>query len=104
MKKNLFVLLIIIILQSCSKSPNIVSVDEKIKKVETNLTTPVYIQGDSSWSIEERMQYYGVPGVSIAVINNGKIEWTKTYGVTDKESRSPVTKETLSKRDRLVNL
>ncbi|QLG46981.1 serine hydrolase [Costertonia aggregata] len=67
----------------------------KIKKTETNLTTPVYIKGDKTWSIEERMKHYGVPGVSIAVINNGEIEWTKTYGVTDKESKTPVTKETL---------
>ncbi len=95
MKNNLFILLLIILLQSCSKAPTIDSTIVKIKKVETNLTTPVYIQGDSTWSIEGRMEYYGVPGVSIAVINNGKIEWTKTYGVMDKESRSPVTKETL---------
>ncbi len=95
MKNNLFVLLLIIILQSCSEAPTIDSAIEKIKKVETNLTTPVYIEGDSTWTIEGRMEHYGVPGVSIAVINNGKIEWTKTYGVMDKESRSPVTRETL---------
>jgi len=41
------------------------------------------------------MKHYGVPGVSIAVINNGKIEWTKAYGVLDKESKSPVTEKTL---------
>jgi len=29
------------------------------------------------------------------VIKDGKIEWTKTYGVMDKENKSPVTKETL---------
>ena len=95
MKNNLLVFIIIILLQSCSEVPTTDSTINRIKKVETNLTTPVYIQGDSTWSIEERMKHYGVPGVSIAVINNGKIEWTKAYGVMDKESKSPVTRETL---------
>ena len=66
-----------------------------IKKVETGLTTQVHIEGDSTWSIEDRMEHYGIPGVSIAVINNGKIEWAKGYGVMDKESKSPVTEQTL---------
>lgn len=95
MKINLFVLLALILFQSCQEAPTSdVSID-KIKKVETSLTTPIYIDGDSTWTIEERMEYYDVPGVSIAVINNGKIEWTKTYGIMDKESKSPVTKNTL---------
>ena len=95
MKNNLIILLIIVLLQSCSNVPTPSSLADKINKVETSLLNPVYIQGDSTWSIEERMEYYGVPGVSIAVINDGKIEWTKAYGVMDKENKSPVTKETL---------
>jgi CubicO group peptidase (beta-lactamase class C family) len=41
------------------------------------------------------MEHYGIPGVSIAVIHNGKIAWTKGYGVVDKESKAPVTEHTL---------
>ena len=66
-----------------------------IEKVENGLTTRVYIEGDSTWSIEERMEHYGIPGVSIAVINNGKIQWAKGYGVMDKVSKAPVTKQTI---------
>ena len=33
--------------------------------------------------LTDRMIYYDVPGVSIAVINNGKIEWPKGYGVLE---------------------
>lgn len=95
MKNNLFVLLTIILLQSCSEAPTADSAIDRIKKVETGLITPIYIEGDSTWSIEERMSHYGVPGVSIAVINNGKIEWAKAYGVMDKESKSPVIEKTL---------
>jgi CubicO group peptidase (beta-lactamase class C family) len=95
MKNNLFILVLIILFQSCSETPSTVSTIDMIKKVETGLTTPIFIEGDSTWTIEERMEHYGIPGVSIAVINNGKIEWTKVYGVMDKESKSPVTAKTL---------
>ena len=95
MKINLIVILALILLHSCKELPiTEVSID-KVKKVESGLTTPIYIEGDSTWTIEERMEHYKVPGVSIAVINNGKIEWAKSYGIMDRESKSPVTKNTL---------
>ncbi len=95
MKNYLFTLLVIILIQSCAETPTKDVTADMIKKVEIGLTTPVYIEGDSTWTIEERMAHYGVPGVSIAVIKNGKIEWTKAYGVMDKESKLPVTEKTL---------
>jgi len=33
--------------------------------------------------LTERMEYYKVPGVSIAIINDFKIEWAKGYGVLE---------------------
>tara|TARA_R110001632_G_scaffold64960_16_gene154275 strand:- start:146 stop:1669 length:1524 start_codon:yes stop_codon:yes gene_type:complete len=95
MKNILFTILVIIVLQSCSDSPTTDSTNDMIKKVEVSLIDRIYIEGDSTWTIKERMEHYGVPGVSIAVINNGKIEWTKSYGIVDKESKSPVTEKTL---------
>lgn len=41
------------------------------------------------------MKHYHVPGVSIAVIHNHKIAWSKSYGVKDEETKEPVTRETL---------
>lgn len=95
MKNIISVLLIIILFQSCTEESKTDTTVDLIKKVETGLTTRVYIEGDSTWSIEERMKHYGIPGVSIAVINNGKIEWTKGYGIMDKQSKVPVTDKTL---------
>ncbi|WP_299436516.1 serine hydrolase domain-containing protein [uncultured Aquimarina sp.] len=95
MKNIISALLIIIFFQSCAEESNTDTTVDLIKKVETSLTTRVYIEGDSTWSIEERMTHYGIPGVSIAVIHNGKIAWTKGYGVVDKESQTPVTTQTL---------
>ncbi|MFC4874366.1 serine hydrolase [Negadavirga shengliensis] len=68
---------------------------DTVRQVETNLIGPVYIEGDPTWTIEARMAHYGVPGVSIAVIADNKIEWSKSYGVMDKESKKRVTNRTL---------
>jgi len=95
MKYNLLIVLILIFLQSCSGIPRTDHLSNKIKKVENRLIRPVYILGDSTWSIKKRMEHYGVPGVSIAVINNNKIEFTKSYGIMDKESKSFITNSTL---------
>ena len=41
------------------------------------------------------MNHYRIPGLSIAVINNGKIEWAKGYGVKENGTDDPVTVTTL---------
>jgi CubicO group peptidase (beta-lactamase class C family) len=75
-------------LQALADSP-------KVKEVESGLRGAVRIDGDPAWNIEDRMQYYGVPGVSIAVIKDYKIHWVKHYGVTDKETGNKVNQHTL---------
>lgn len=66
-----------------------------IKKVETGLIPPIRFDGDPVWTIEARMKHYGVPGLSIAVIKDAKIVWLKSYGIMDRESKQPVTSQTL---------
>jgi CubicO group peptidase (beta-lactamase class C family) len=46
-------------------------------------------------SLAERMEYYKVPGVSIAVINDYQVEWAKGYGVLEAGGSERVTPETL---------
>jgi len=45
-------------------------------------------------SIELLMQKLGVPGMSMVVIRDWKIHWSKSYGVRDAASRAPVTPDT----------
>ena len=66
----------------------------RIERVEKGLLPAVLIKGDPGWTIQERMKYYKVPGVSIAVIHDFKIEWAKAYGVKDVETNEPVSIET----------
>lgn len=47
------------------------------------------------WNIADRMKHYKVPGVSIAVIKDFKIDWAKGYGLADTAKNAPVTTETM---------
>jgi CubicO group peptidase (beta-lactamase class C family) len=70
----------------------------KQNMVEQGLRPKDLIADDtkSRMNILERMQYYKVPGVSIAVVNGGKIEWTHGYGhITTDPKSSPIDKHTL---------
>jgi CubicO group peptidase (beta-lactamase class C family) len=71
--------------------------NERISKVENGLLLPVQIKGQPAerMQLAARMEYYKVPGVSIAVINDYKIEWAKGYGVLEAGEARPVTIETL---------
>jgi CubicO group peptidase (beta-lactamase class C family) len=72
------------------------SVEERIRRVEAGLVTAVVIKGTSTaMPLAERMKFYKVPGVSVAVVNNGKIEWARGFGVKDVSTNEPVTTETL---------
>jgi CubicO group peptidase (beta-lactamase class C family) len=55
--------------------------------------TPVVPLDDAD--VEALMKKHNVPGVSIAVIKDFKIEWAKGYGVADAETGTPVTTDTM---------
>lgn len=48
-----------------------------------------------SLDIEKLMKLYNVPGLSVTVIEDYKIAWTKAYGVTEPGGTAPVTAKTL---------
>lgn len=61
------------------------TVDPNIAKVENGLLVRSQVAGEpvQTWTLAERMAFYNVPGVSIAVIADGKIAWAKGYGVLE---------------------
>ncbi|CAD0219891.1 serine hydrolase domain-containing protein [Chryseobacterium sp. JV274] len=73
-------------LLSCSGTKNVVEV-EKVKR--DSLYTEIQRIG------LEAARNSNVPGVAIAVIQNGKIVWTQCIGFADKENQKPVTTETI---------
>lgn len=71
--------------------------EERIRRVETGLLPDNVIAGQpvARMNLVDEMREYGTPGVSIAVINNYRIEWSRGYGVLALGSTQPVTSETL---------
>lgn len=70
-------------------------VQNRINQVENNLIPYVPVKGFNGWNIIDRMKYYKVPGLSIAVIKDYKVEWSKGYGLADTLKNIPVTTETM---------
>jgi CubicO group peptidase (beta-lactamase class C family) len=70
---------------------------EKIQRVENGLRVPIAIKGQpiAKNPIAARMNFFHVPGVSVAVIDGGKVDWARGYGLTSAENGTPVTAETL---------
>lgn len=71
--------------------------EERIARVENGLQKPNRLKGSPAepMKLAERMKQYHVPGVSVAVIHAGRVEWARGYGQRDVESGAPVTAETL---------
>ncbi len=70
-------------------------VRERISRVENNLTPWNVSRRGPRWSISQRMAFYNIKGLSIAVVNNYKIEWAKGYGWADISENRLVTEKTL---------
>ncbi|UAB77788.1 beta-lactamase family protein [Erythrobacter sp. SCSIO 43205] len=70
---------------------------DKVRRFESGLR-PVYgVMGEPAqvWTLEERMRFHQVPGVSIAVAIDGEFVWAKAYGTADKADDRAVDTDTL---------
>jgi len=85
MKSCKYFLFLFFVFVSCEKEPN--SLETKIHNVETQLTPSAKVLGEENiyYDIIERMAFYRVPAVSIAIIADGKVEWAKAYGYKSKD-------------------
>src|SRR5215468_2743601 len=73
------------------------SIQQQISAIESGLVPWVEVQGEPSvaWTLAQRMSFYKVPAVSVAVINEYKIEWAQAWGVTKSGGRDQVSSDTL---------
>lgn len=74
--------------------------EDRISRIENGLQSNLRVQyGDNVsiqyYNIEERMKELNIPGLSIAVMNNGVVEWAKGYGMADTSESRKVTTKTL---------
>lgn len=65
------------------------AIQSRIARVEQGLSSRVVVKGalGQTASIATRMDFHNVPAVSIALINDGHIEWARSYGVLDAASQ-----------------
>jgi CubicO group peptidase (beta-lactamase class C family) len=69
-------------------------IQRHLDKVTACLAGPVVEKDEACQTLKQRMAEEHVPGVSIAVIHNGAIEWAQGFGVAQLNG-APVTAETL---------
>lgn len=71
--------------------------ESRLSRIENGILGAVQIEGRPLriYSIKERMDHYGVPGVSVAVVNDGRVEWARGYGAAEKGTDKKVNAATL---------
>ena len=70
---------------------------QRMKSVESGLLKAAVFKGlePEKMKLADRMQYYRVPGVSIAAIYKNKIDWAKAYGVKNARFSDPILTDSL---------
>lgn len=66
----------------------------RITRVEAGLLPPILVRGRTPGRLSDRMKELHVPGVSVAVIRNGRIDWAKGYGLAEAGTARQVTAAT----------
>lgn len=71
--------------------------DSRIARIEAGLRPkgPFHSRRELPARLADRMATLRVPGVSVAVIHQGKIAWTAGYGVKEAGANEPITPQTL---------
>jgi CubicO group peptidase (beta-lactamase class C family) len=99
MKKTLSSFLLIVCTWQCACSQSAdqypPEVQSRIKQVEQGLSGRFLVKDQPKHTLQERMAFYHINGLSIAVIRNYRIEWAKGYGWADSVDQRPVTTQTL---------
>jgi len=90
-----FVFLIIILSFLGCQSSSELSLENKIQLAENSLPQTNRIISWKKRSIQEQMKHYGIPGVSIAVVENFELLFAQAYGVNKIEKSSSLTTETM---------
>jgi CubicO group peptidase (beta-lactamase class C family) len=81
---------------AAKQAPPRAAVDQRIARIESHLVPGVVVKDRPAQTITiaERIRFYDTPGVSVAVINGGVIEWVRGYGVMEAGGTQPVTPRT----------
>lgn len=77
-------------------NPATSAIEQRIERIQAHILGPVMADGELAGpTLGERIAALRVPGVSIAVIRNGQIEWARGFGVTTAGGATAITPDTL---------
>ncbi|MBE0373770.1 serine hydrolase domain-containing protein [Pseudoalteromonas maricaloris] len=73
------------------------SAQHQVEQVAHNLLPKVQLEGQKykPVDLQTRLQETHLPGLSLAVIKDGKVVWAEGFGIADKKQNRKVTTETL---------
>lgn len=73
------------------------TIGARVRRVENGMVpiAPVWTERGQVCTLAERMGFYMTPGLSVAVINGGEVEWARGYGVLEAGGGEPVTEDTI---------
>jgi len=86
MKITIFIATILLQISTIIAQENSLQLNKKIQNIENDI---------NGMTLANRMKLYKVPGLSIAVINDNNIEWTKAYGTINIETNTSATTESI---------
>ena len=79
-----------------TSSDSDLALEARIERVVSGLHVRQSVESAAEkWTLEPRMAHYGVPGVSIAVIHDSRIQWTRAYGTAVTGGSQTVSDQTL---------
>jgi len=100
MVKSMVLLVLLLTTFFCTTQKENPEVEQKIRNIENGILeieigTQGIKQTRKKSTLSERLTFYKIPGLSMAVVKGNNIEWTKTYGTLNVESGAPITTESI---------
>ncbi len=92
-----FLILAVLMLPACAGQRG-ASRPDRVTRVTSALRSELTVRGRAApetFSLAERMARYKVPGVSIAVVEGGRLAWARGFGVREAGTADAVTSGTL---------
>ena len=93
----LFFITAFIILSSSNNIKAQSLIQKEITEIENNLLPNIHAKGTKkqTFNLQERMEHHKVPGISIAIVKNGKLHWSKAYGLRNANTKTKVDTKTM---------
>src|SRR5687767_7230360 len=92
-RRTILLFLAALILVACSEDPRRDNIEHAMRQLlpATRVAGRTYTPA----TVEQRMNEYRVPAVSVAVIENGRVAWARSYGLADVDEKRQATTRTL---------